>query len=131
MSGVLVLPISRKPAVQEPRHDRVGDRARRVVTPKAAERGGLPGDQVHVLDGYGHPVEGGQSPALHHRPLGLQRGLADLLVVAPDERSDLTIEPLDALQIGVGDLDRAQLALAYRLCQTHGGVERVHGGSNL
>ena len=73
---------------------------------------GQPSNGVRSFIGIGTPANGGRStsPFAISSP-SLRATVARLLVVAPDHRVDRRVEPVDALEGGVHELERAHLAL--------------------
>ena len=63
------------------------------------------GGEVEVLDGRGHAVQRRQLCAVDDRALGVLRGRAGLVRGDEDEGADVMVEPIDALEVVVDELD--------------------------
>ncbi len=128
-SGRVVLPRITAPAVAQPAHE-LGVGGCAVGEPAGAVGGVLAGDVGVVLHGHGHPQQRAllprsapaigllglrQCPFRQHHPVAVE----------------LRVDALDALQVGLGELPRADLAGAHELrlagCTGEGQIGGVHG----
>ena len=113
-AGVLVRAQSTKPASTKRVDDQLAALARALGRAVRAVRNRPAGDRRQVLDRHRHAEKRRGVVAVGQPAVGLGRGRARLLVVAPGDAFSVGLSSSTACEAGVEQLDRGDLARAQR-----------------